>query len=142
MRNAVRLAGRRFLCILPRAGNYGSIVDMRTPFVLLFSALLFPLVARSNVRPDSYCRLWGSVTLRSQADFSAKSVQFVTLNHEGGLPVKVLEIGADATHDGADGTWFLVMTTSWTWAQDETRVPQYGKFWVFLRDDDRVQVVR
>ena len=142
MRCAVRLAGRRFLCILPRAGNCGSIVDMRMPFVLLFSALLFPLVARPNVRLDSYYRLWGSVTLRSQADFSAESVRFVTLNHEGGLPVKVLEAGADATHDGADGTWFLVMTTSWTWAQDETRVPQYGKFWVFLRDDDRVQVVR
>ncbi|MBD5426731.1 MAG: hypothetical protein HDR38_04155 [Treponema sp.] len=115
---------------------------MRTSFILLFSALFFPLVARPNVRLDSYYRLWGSVTLRSQADFSAESVQFVTLNHEGGLPVKVLEAGADATHDGADGTWFLVMTTSWTWAQDETRVPQYGKFWVFLCDDDRIQAVR
>lgn len=128
--------------VLPWGGNCGSIVGMRMLFVLLFSALLFPLAARPNVRPDSYCRLWGAVTLRSQADFSAESVQFVTLNHEGGLPVKVLEAGTDATHDGAAGTWFLVMTTSWTWAQDETRVPQYGKFWVFLRDDDRIQAAR
>ena len=59
----------------------------------------------------------GAVALRSQADFSAESVQFVTLNHEGGLPVKVLETGSDATHGGADGTWFLEMTTGWAWAQ-------------------------
>ncbi len=131
-----------FMRILSWAGNCGSIVGMRMPFVLLFSALPFLLFARPDVRPDSYYRLWGSVTLRSQADFSAESVRFVTLNHEGGLPVKVLESGADARHDGADGTWFLVMTASWAWAQDETRVPQYSTFWVFLRDDDRIQAVR
>ena len=111
-------------------------------FAVLLSVLALPSFARPPVQIDSYYRLWGEVVLRLRADFSAEAVRFVTLNHEGGLPVKVLEAGTDDVQDGAAGTWFLVMTTGWTWAQDESRVPQYGKFWVFLRDDERVQFMR
>ena len=130
--------------MLPRTANCDTIISMKTRlfFAVLLSVLVLPSFARPPVQVDSYYRLWGEVVLRSRADFSAEAVRFVTLNHEGGLPVKVLEAGTDDVQDGATGTWFLVMTTGWTWAQDESRVPQYGKFWVFLRDDERVQFMR
>ena len=108
-------------------------------FALIF---LFPLAAQSLVKEDAYYRLWGAVALRSRADFLADAVQYTTLNHEGGVPIKVLEIGTRDAHDGKGGTWIFVMTTSWVWAEGEVRVPQYGKFWVFLRDDDTVRPMR
>ena len=114
----------------------------RYPLILLFLISLAPLGAQPDVRVDGYYRLWGAVELRTEADFFCGAVQFVTLNHEGGLPVKVLEVGKADAQDGKSGTWMWVMTTSWVWAQHETRVPQYGKFWVFLRDDDVVQPVK
>ena len=110
--------------------------------ILLFLISFVPLVARPNVRVDGYYHLWGAVELRTEADFFCGAVQFVTLNHEGGLPVKVLEVGKADAQDGKSGTWMWVMTTSWVWAQNETRVPKYGKFWVFLRDDDIVHPMR
>ena len=109
-------------------------------FLLIFFFVLTNLYAQ--FREDAYYRLWGAVELRSAPEFVDASLEYVTLNHEGGLPVKVLEIGSSAVRGDERGFWVRVMTTSWAWAQNESRIPQYGKFWVFWRDDDIAQPMR
>ena len=71
-----------------------------------FILLIFPAVclqgicAETPIKKLSYFRLMGAVVLRSAAGFTPESLVYTTLNHEGGLKVRVLDTGRSDTGDG------------------------------------------
>jgi len=78
--------------------------------------------------------IMGIVDLREEKGFSSE-VKFETLNHEGGMKVRVLEIAEKETFENSEGVWVKVLLTSPMWVSNKEWIEKYNKFWIFLTEN-------
>lgn len=109
------------------------------PFLLLAAASLpahddMARYDHSRITPLSDFRMMGEVELRTQKD-SAAPVSYRTLNHEGGMSVRVVDVVGRGENAGKAGLWLYVMTTAPLWAESGEWLEAYRKFLIFLPDD-------
>ncbi len=93
-----------------------------------------PLTDHTQIKVHSSFRMLGAVDLRSGKDTTAP-VRYRTLNHEGGLDVKVLEVLDRDMQDGEAGVWLYVMLLTPLWAESGDWIERYQRFVVFLPDE-------
>jgi len=103
--------------------------------VLCFSSLF--LFSQPEIKELSYFRLQGEIELRTQACFNSK-YKYRTLNHEGGVKVRVLKIGSTDVYNSQKGKWLYVILTAPLWADSGEWIEKYNKFWIFLPDSMEV----
>ena len=92
------------------------------------------LQAHSRIKELSAFTILGEIDLRDEKDYSAK-VKYRTLNHEGGMRVRVLEILKSDVQSDEEGKWLYVLLTSPMWVDSGEWVEKYQKFLIFLPDD-------
>ncbi len=110
--------------------------------IFLLTSLLSPaLSARGNTLQDhskikelSAFTILGVMNLRTEKDFSSE-VKYRTLNHEGGMKVRVLEILKSDVQNDEEGKWLYVLLTSPMWVDSGEWIEKYQKFLIFLPDD-------
>ena len=116
---------------------------MKRIILCMFYSLFFSiaLYAHGNILTDhaeikelSTFRIMGVIDLRTEKDISA-AVKYRTLNHEGGMKVRVLEILENDVQDGSSGKWLYVLLTAPMWVDNEEWIERYRKFLIFLPDD-------
>jgi hypothetical protein len=78
--------------------------------------------------------IMGIVELREEKGFSSE-VKYETLNHEGGMKVRVLEIAEKETFENCEGVWVKVLLTSPMWVSNKEWIEKYNKFWIFLTEN-------
>ena len=76
----------------------------------------------------------GEIDLRTEKDISSE-VKYRTLNHEGGMKVKVLEILKKDVQNDKSGKWLYVLLTAPMWVDNGEWIQEYQKFLFFLPDD-------
>ena len=108
---------------------------------LLVSFLSPALSVRGNTLQDhskikklSAFTILGVMDLRTEKDFSAE-VKYRTLNHEGGMKVRVLEILKSDVQNDEEGKWLYVLLTAPMWVDSGEWIEKYEKFLIFLPDD-------
>lgn len=74
----------------------------------------------------------GQFDLKPEPDFACEN-SFRTLNHEGGLKVRVLEL-----KEGQGGSWLYVLVRHGFWAENGQWIVPYSKFWLFLEDETEI----
>ncbi len=116
---------------------------MKRIILCMFFSLFFliALYAHGNILTDhaeikelSTFRIMGVIDLRTEKDISA-AVKYRTLNHEGGMKVRVLEILENDVQNGSSGKWLYVLLTAPMWVDNEEWIERYQKFLIFLPDD-------
>ena len=116
---------------------------MKRIILCMFYSLFFSiaLYAHGNILTDhaeikelSTFRIMGVIDLRTEKDISA-AVKYRTLNHEGGMKVRVLEILENDVQNGSSGKWLYVLLTAPMWVDNEEWIERYRKFLIFLPDD-------
>lgn len=104
--------------------------------VILF--LLLSLVSSQlfghEIKELSSFMMMGEIELRTQEGFS-EPVLYKTLNHEGGMKVRVLETGKRETINDKSGQWLYVLTVAPMWVDSGEWIEKYTRFWIFLEDD-------
>jgi len=110
-------------------------------FLLLICFLSLALYAHGNkltehakIKALSSFTILGEIDLRDEKDYSAK-VKYRTLNHEGGMRVRVLEILKSDVQSDEEGKWLYVLLTSPMWVDSGEWIEKYEKFLIFLPDD-------
>lgn len=107
-------------------------------FSLFFSIALYAhgniLTDHAEIKELSTFRIMGVIDLRTEKDISA-AVKYRTLNHEGGMKVRVLEILENDVLNGSSGKWLYVLLTAPMWVDNEEWIERYRKFLIFLPDD-------
>ena len=88
----------------------------------------------SQIKELSSFMIMGEIDLRAEKDYSSQ-VNYRTLNHEGGMKVKVLEILKDDVQNNEAGKWLYVLLTSPMWVESGEWIEKYQKFLIFLPDD-------
>ena len=113
----------------------------RCLFLIFFTVLTVVLYARgitltdhSKIQELSSFTIRGEIDLRTEKHYSA-DVRYRTLNHEGGMKVKVLEVLKDDVQNGESGKWFYVLLTAPMWVDTGEWIEKYQKFLIFLPDD-------
>lgn len=107
-------------------------------FVCFLSLSLYAkentLQTHSKIKKLSAFTILGEIDLRDEKDYSAK-VKYRTLNHEGGMRVRVLEILKSDVQSDEEGKWLYVLLTSPMWVDSGEWIENYQKFLIFLPDD-------
>ena len=91
------------------------------------------LTDHTQIKALSSFRMLGAVDLRTGKD-TAAPVRYRTLNHEGGLDVKVIEVLDRDEQDGEAGMWLYVMLLSPLWTESGDWIDRHQRFMVFLPD--------
>ena len=117
---------------------FAGVFILFTFFNLLYAKdSVIRLDDHSKISELSSFRLVGEFDLRTQKDKNA-SVAFQSLNHEGGMKVRVLEILEKDELDGKTGMWLFVRTTSPMWVSSGEWINAYTDFLIFLDDETPV----
>lgn len=103
-------------------------------FSLFLYAYESTLTDHSKIKELSSFMIMGEIDLRIEKDYSSQ-VKYKTLNHEGGMKVRVLEILKDDVQDNHSGKWFYVLLTSPMWVASGEWIKPYQRFLIFLPDD-------
>ena len=107
-------------------------------FVLfLFNSLFLFGVDFSQIKPLSDFRIMGTIELRQEKGFSS-DVLYKTLNHEGGMKFRVLEVGDNDNYGEKKGKWFYILLTSPMWVDNGEWIEKYQKYWIFIYDDVKI----
>ena len=72
--------------------------------------------------------------MRTDKDVSSP-IKYRTLNHEGGMKVRVLEILKTDVLDDKPGKWLYVLLMAPMWVDNGDWIEKYQKFLIFLPDD-------
>ncbi len=88
----------------------------------------------SKIKELSSFMIMGEIDLRTEKDYTSE-VKYRTLNHEGGMKVRVLEILKDDVQDNQAGKWLYVLLTSPMWVESGEWIKPYQRFLIFLPDD-------
>lgn len=91
----------------------------------------------SKIQILSDFRLIGTVELRTEKEKSAP-VACRTLNHEGGINARVLEILGEDVYKNEHGKWLYILLTKPIWAESGEWLEQHSKFLIFLPDETPV----
>ena len=97
----------------------------------------YTLNDHSKIKELSTFRLMGGIDLRTEKNYSAE-VKYKTLNHEGGMKVRVLEILKTDVQNNKSGKWFYVLLTSPMWVSTGEWIERHQKFLIFLPADTPV----
>ena len=110
-------------------------------FLILFIFISFAMYSHgstlndhSQIKGMSSFRIMGEIDLRTEKDYSS-AVKYRTLNHEGGMKVKILEVLKEDEQNGQAGRWFYVLLTAPMWVDSGEWIEKYQKFLIFLPDD-------
>lgn len=76
----------------------------------------------------------GEIDLRTEKNISSE-VQYRTLNHEGGMKVRVLEILKNDVQNDESGNWLYVLLIAPMWVDNGDWIEKYQKFLIFLPDN-------
>lgn len=88
----------------------------------------------SKIKELSSFMIMGEIDLRTEKDYTSEA-KYRTLNHEGGMKVRVLEILKDDVQDNQAGKWLYVLLTSPMWVESGEWIKPYQRFLIFLPDD-------
>ncbi len=115
--------------------------DMKKIFFALLAILSAPLRANdlnftdhSKIKELSDFAIMGTFDLRTEKDISSP-VKYRSINHEGGMNVRVLEILEKDIYKNQKGQWFYVLLTKPIWTEDGEWLEKYRKFLIFLPDE-------
>lgn len=107
-------------------------------FFSFFPFILFShgskLTDHSRIQKLSSFRVMGEIDLRTEKNYSSE-VKYRTLNHEGGMKVRVLEILKDDVQNGEKGKWMYVILAAPMWVDNGEWIEKYQKFLIFLPDE-------
>lgn len=103
--------------------------------LLLFSS--FSIFSRPQLQKLSCFRIQDDTEIRKMPNFDSEP-KYQSLNHEGGLNVKVLEIGKSDIFENQKGKWFYVLLTAPTWVKSGEFLERYEKYWIFLKDETEI----
>lgn len=117
---------------------------MKRFFLLIFFTLFFSLALyayggytltdHSQIKELSSFRIMGEIDLRTDKEFSSP-IKYRTLNHEGGMKIRVLEILENDVQNGTNGKWLYVLLIAPMWVDNGDWIEKYQKFLIFLPDD-------
>ena len=116
---------------------------MKRIFSIIFFSLVFSLTLyahgytlndHSQIKELSSFVIMGEIDLRTEKDISA-NVKYRTLNHEGGMKLRVLEILKNDVQDNKSGKWLYVLLIAPMWVDNGDWIERYQKFLIFLPDD-------
>jgi hypothetical protein len=102
--------------------------------LILCSTMIF---SQQEIKILSSFRLQGEYELRAREGFN-NSAEYRTLNHEGGVKVRVIDIGEKEFHNGKNGKWYYVTLTAPIWVDSSEWIEKYSKFWIFLTESDQL----
>ena len=95
------------------------------------------LTDHSRIKPLSDFCVTGIFELRAEKNKNAP-VTYHTLNHEGGMKVRVVEVLGREEYAGEPGQWLYVLLTSPMWVDTGAWIKEYSKFLIFLPDSTPV----
>ncbi len=116
---------------------------MKRIFLLLFFSSVFSfnlyshgftLSDHSQIKELSSFTIMGEIDLRTEKDISSP-VKYRTLNHEGGMQVRVLEVLKSDVINNTEGRWLYVLLTAPMWVSNGDWIEKYRKFLIFLPED-------
>lgn len=107
-------------------------------FVLfLFNSFFLFGIDYSDIKELSYFRTMGTVDLRKEPSFDSEVI-YRTLNHEGGMKVRVLEIGKEDLYKNHKGKWFYVLLVAPMWVDNGEWIEKHNKFWIYIYDEIKI----
>lgn len=92
------------------------------------------LTDHSKIKELSSFKIMGVIDLHTEKDYSSE-IKYRTLNHEGGMKVKVLEILKKDVQEEESGIWLYVLLTAPMWVDNGDWIEKYQKFLIFLPDN-------
>lgn len=87
-----------------------------------------------NIKELSDFRIMGEIELREKKGFS-EEVLYKTINHEGGLKLRVMEVSDRDSIENKDGVWLHILTRAALWVESGDWIAKHSYFWIFLEDD-------
>ena len=103
--------------------------------ISVFLSLFFLLPAFSlchEIKEASIFTINGQVELRIEPVLTSEVVA-KSLNHEGGLKVRVLKI-----KESENGTWLYVLIRSGFWSENGDWIKPYSRYWLFLEGETKI----
>ena len=123
-----------FVCFAQEKFNLGFITNPKNGRVKGLKVVSLDRTYLSKISELEDYTIMGIVDLREEKGFSSE-VKFETLNHEGGMKVRVLEIAEKETFENCEGVWVKVLLTSPMWVSNKEWIEKYNKFWIFLTEN-------
>lgn len=94
-------------------------------------------VQQRSIKKGDFFRVMCEHELRDEQGFD-KPVLYNAINHEGGMKVRVLEVGQRETSEGLGGVWLHVSLTAPMWVDTTLWVPRGTQYWFWLPDDQQI----
>lgn len=111
---------------------------MKKLLSIIFLSLCFLFTANAHeIKKDSYFRIITPIELRENKGFN-QPVIYSTLLHEGGLELKVIQIGNREYKNNEWGTWLYIITVAPMWVDNGEWIPKYKHYWIFLKDEIQI----
>ena len=123
-----------FVCFAQEKFNLGFITNPKNGRVKGLNEVSLDWTYLSKISELEDYTIMGIVDLREEKGFSSE-VKYETLNHEGGMKVRVLEIAEKETFENCEGVWVKVLLTSPMWVSNKEWIEKYNKFWIFLTEN-------
>lgn len=112
---------------------------MKKLILLMSFGLFSSLLQAHDIREFSFFSVMGDHELRAEEGFDSE-VLFSTMNHEGGMRVRVLEIGKRDSRGSEKGVWVHVLTVYPMWVDSGDWIEEYSRFWFFLSDEQPIYI--
>ena len=123
-----------FFCFAQEKFDLGFITNPKNGRVKGLKVVSLDRTYLSKISELEDYTIMGIVDLREEKGFSSE-VKFETLNHEGGMKVRVLEIAEKEIFENCEGVWVKVLLTSPMWVSNKEWIEKYNKFWIFLTEN-------
>ena len=123
-----------FVCFAQEKFNLGFITNPKNGRVKGLKVVSLDRTYLSKISELEDYTIMGIVDLREEKGFSSE-VKYETLNHEGGMKIRVLEIAEKETFENCEGVWVKVLLTSPMWVSNKEWIEKYNKFWIFLTEN-------
>ena len=123
-----------FFCFSQEKFDLGFITNPKNGRVKGLNEVSLDRTYLSKISELEDYTIMGIVDLREEKGFSSE-VKYETLNHEGGMKVRVLEIAEKETFENCEGVWVKVLLTSPMWVSNKEWIEKYNKFWIFLTEN-------
>ena len=94
-------------------------------------------VPQRTIKKGDFFRVMCEHELREEQGFD-KPVLYNAINHEGGMKVRVLEVGPREEVTGNGGMWLHVSLTAPMWVDTGLWVPRGNQYWFWLPDDQQI----
>ena len=123
-----------FVCFAQEKFDLGFITNPKNGRVKGLNEVSLDRTFLSKISELEDYTIMGIVDLREEKGFSSE-VKYETLNHEGGMKVRVLEIAEKETFENGEGVWVKVLLSSPMWVSNKEWIEKYNKFWIFLTEN-------